>query len=365
MVKFTITFFTFLNTMFVFANNGKLEKAMEKYNNSKSISFRTTAFYPNPDTDEITSFSTHYTVYNFRDNTHDFYSKSKNREESYKNEIYTEVNHAEKTYYQYENRLNQIEEMKDFHLSLYGPIALLKHHWNFVNDTILNKKKLAHYSFVQSERRFENKTIKIEFHIYISLDYCILKFERKSYVDNKLGQTVTYKFDDYKFSNKKNNFNYSLPKNYSLKYFERIEALQPLVENTKAPIFEAKDIMGNKISIESFTGKTLLLFSSTNCGYSKTVSDFINDANFKLNNAIRLINLYGSDSIENTIKYSKKQAKNYPIIADRKDIEKEYGISGYPVLYLIDENGVIIETVDETDKILPFLKKMNVNNSAQ
>jgi len=361
MTKFIITLFAFLNTLFVFANNEKLEKTREKYVKAKAISYKATAFYPNPDTDEITSFSTYYTIYNSNVNKYDFYSKSENQEELYKNDIYTEINHSEKAYYQYENKLNQIEEMKSFRLSLYGPISLLNYHWNFVNDTIINEKKLSHYSFLESENKFENKTIKVEFHIYISLDYCISKFERKSYVDNKLGQTVTYKFDDYKFSNKKRNFNYSLPENYSLKYFERIENLQPLAENTKAPFFEAIDIIGNKISTENLIGKTLFLFSSTNCGYSKMVNDFINDTNFRLSNDIKLINFYGSDFKENAIRISKKHTQNYPIIADRKDIEKEYGVSGYPLLYFINEDGIITETIDGTDKILPFLKKLNVN----
>lgn len=365
MTKFTITLFVFLNTLFVFANNGKLEKTMEKYTKAKAVSYTATAFYPNPDTDEITSFSTYYTIYNLRDNEYDFYSKNENQEELYKNGIYTKINHSEKAYYQYENMSNQIEEMKSFRLSQYGPISLLKHNWNFVNDATLKGKNFSHYSFVESEKKYDDKTIKVEFHIYISSDYSIVQFERKSYLDNQLGQTVTYKFNDYTFSNKKSNFNYSLPENYSLKYFERVENLQLLAENSKAPVFEATDIAGNKISTENLTGKTLLLFSSTNCGYSKIVSDFANDANFKLNNDIKLINFYGSDSKENAIRISKKHTQNYLIIADRKDIEKDYGISGYPVLYLVNENGIITETVDGADKILPFLKKLNANKDEQ
>ncbi len=361
MTKLILTLFAFLNALFVFANNGKLEKAKEKYSKANSISYRQTAFYPNPDTDEVKSFSIYYTLYNFRDNGYDFHSKSEHQEELYQKDIYTKINHDEKAYYQYENMLNQVEEMKSFRLSLYGPIPLLKHNWNFVNDTILDKKKLSHYSFVESESKYESKIIKIEFHIYISADYSISRFERKSHIDNKLGQTVTYKFDDYNFSNKKSNFNYSLPENYSLKYFERVENLQTLRENTTAPNFEVFDIKGNKISLESLTGRTLLLFSSTSCGYSRTISNFINDKNFKLSNEIKLINFYGSDSKENTIQYSKKHTKNYAIIPDRKDIEKEYGISGYPVLYLVNENGLITETVDGADEILPFLKKLNKN----
>lgn len=363
MTKLIITLFTFLNALFVFANNGKLDKAREKYSKANSISYRQTAFYPNPDTDEIKSFSTHYKIYNFHDNKYDFHSKSEKQEELYQDDVYTEINHDKKAYYQYENMQNQVEEMKSFRLSLYGPIALLKHNWNFVNDTVLDEKKFSHYSFVESESKYENKTIKIEFHIYISADNSLSQFKRKSYVDNKLGQTVTYKFDNYNFSNKKSNFNYLLPENYSLKYFERVENLQALKENTRAPNFQVIDIAGKRISLESLTGgRTLLLFSSTNCGYSKTISDLINDKYFKLDDKIKLINFYGSDSKENIIQYFKKQSKNYPVIADRKDIEKEYGISGYPVLYLVNENGIITETVDGADNVLPFLKKLSKSN---
>ena len=365
MAKLIITLFAVLNSLFVFANHGKLEKAREKYREAISISYRQTAFYPNPDTDEVKSFSLYYTLFNFRDNGYDFHSNSKKQEELYHNNIYTEIKHDEKAYYQYENMQRQVEEMKSFRLSLYGPIPLLKHNWKFVNDTILEEKKLSHYSFIESENKYENKTIKIEFHIYISGDNSLSQFERKSYVDNKLGQIVTYKFDNYNFSNKKSNLIYTLPENYSLKYFERVENLQALKENTKAPNFQVIDIAGNRISLESLTGRTLLLFSSTNCGYSKTVSDFITDENYKLDDEIKIINFYGSDSKENIIQYFKKQSKNYPIIANRKDIEKEYGISGYPVLYLVNENGIITKTIDGSDEILPFLKKLLTNNKSK
>lgn len=363
MTKFVITLFVFLNTLFVYANSEKLAKTTEKYNKAKTISYKATAFYPNPETDEITTFSTYYTIYNPRDKKYDFYSKSENQEEVYKNDVYTKINHLEKTYYRYENKLNQTEEMQFFRLSQFGPISLLKHNWNFVNDTIFAGKNLSHYSFVESENEYEGKKIKVEYNIYISDNYSISQFERKSFVDNILGQTVTYKFDDYTFSNKKSKLSYSLPKNYSLKYFERIENLQPLTENTKIPIFEAIDIKGNTISSENLISKTLILFSSTSCGYSKMVSDFINDANFKLNDDIKLINFFGSDSKENAVRISKKYAQIFPIIANRRDIEKEYGISGYPVLYLVNEKGIITETVDGADNILPFLNKLNANQN--
>lgn len=89
----------------------------------------------------------------------------------------------------------------------------------------------------------------------------------------------------------------------------------------------------------------------------------INDTIFKLSDDIKLINFYGSDSKENAIKVFKKHKQIYPIIANRTDIEKEYGISGYPILYLIDENGIIKATVDGADKILPFLKNLNMKKN--
>ncbi len=359
MNKYFISFFLILNSVLLFAKNDKLYKARQKFNNYKSVSYVATAFYPNPETEEINSFKTFYIINNYKSKNFDFYSKTDHSEEIFKNNDYTEILAKEKTIYKYEDRQNQNEMIQHSRPVQYGPTFLIHHDWKYENDVFVNGTQHSHYSFIESTNQYEGKTIKIEFNIYISSQYTISKFERKVYTDNKPGQTVTYNYDHYNFSKKELVINTNIPESYSLKYFERRE-LNPLKEGIQAPGFTAHDLENNEISNTDFTGKnTLLLFSGTNCGASIEVFKLLNNENFHLPNNLKLIHFYASDSKEAVQKLFSNKKINFPIIADQKDMEEKFQVSGYPVLYLVNENGMISKTFDGLEPIADYLKSIN------
>ena len=358
MNKISITFLLILNSFFLFANNIKLKKARQKYNSYKSISYTTKAFYPNPDTEETTSFNSFYIVNNYKIKKFEFYSKTGNSEEFYKNGIYAYVKNDEKSIYKYEEKENQINTIKNSKLVLYGPAFLIIHNWKYVDEVVHNKTKQSHYSFIEGTSIYEGKTLKTVFHIYIAKDYTITKFERKSYVDNKLGQTVTYQFYNYNFSKKEIKFKTTIPKDYSLKFFERDEIIS-LKKGTPAPTFKIADINNKEFSSQSFVGKrTLFLFSFTSCGACKEVFNYLISEDFKLPKELMLVNAYAIDKKENVEKYFKNKAKDFTIITNQKEIETKYQVSGYPFLYLIDENGMIEGSFEGNAQIIEFLKSI-------
>lgn len=256
MNKLLISLILLLNFSFLFAKND-LEKTREKFNKNKSVSYVLTAFYPNPDTDEVTTLKTFYIINNYNSNNFDFYSKRDNTEEIWKNGNYTEINNSEKTFSQFEFKKNQANAIKNSRLVQYGPTFLLKNNWKYENDILINGVNYSRYSFIESVRKYEEKTIKVEFNIFISPKNLISKLERKSYVDDKLGQTVTFDYSDYKFSKKEINFNSPPQEKYALKYFERSN-VNPLKVSTKAPSFVIQDIENNEISDKNFIDKNLL-----------------------------------------------------------------------------------------------------------
>ncbi|MCW4453166.1 redoxin domain-containing protein [Kaistella sp. BT6-1-3] len=355
MNKLLISLILLLNFSFLFAKND-LEKTREKFNKNKSVSYVLTAFYPNPDTDEVTTLKTFYIINNYNSSNFDFYSKRDNTEEIWKNGNYTEINNSEKTFSQFEFKKNQANAIKNSRLVQYGPTFLLKNNWKYENDILINGVNYSRYSFIESVRKYEEKTIKVEFNIFISPKNLISKLERKSYVDDKLGQRVTFDYSDYKFSKKEINFNSPPQEKYALKYFERSN-VNPLKVSTKAPSFVIQDIENNEISDKNFIDKnTLLLFSGTNCGASIEISNFINNENFKLSNNLHLINFYATDSKDIVNKFFKNRKSNFPIIADQAEIEKKYQVSGYPVLYLVDEKGIITKSLQGLEPIMEYLK---------
>lgn len=360
MKKITSILLLLLTVSCLYAQVPDLENAKRKYFQANVISYKTTAYYPNPDTDELSVINVLYTIYKPQNKDFEFYSKDESSEEFYKYGLYHAVKHAEKTIYEYEKRDNQNSAISTSRLRQFGPTTLLKKKWKFIDETVIDGKSHTHYSNIESINQYEGKEIKVEFHIYISGNFTLNKFERKSFVNGKLGQTVTFLFSNYIFSDKITNLKVVLPKNYALKYFERQDSLHPLAKNTKAPAFEAVDMKRQKISFKEKNAKqTLLLFSSTNCGYSKAITDYLLSSDFNLNPKVEMIDIFGSDSQAAVTRYFVNKEVKFPVIADQKNLEKQYGINDYPVLFLINADGFISETMDGTTEIFPFLKSLN------
>ena len=157
MKKYIIHLQLILHTALVFGNNIALEKVREKYKSHYAISYTATAHYPNPDTDEISAFSTFYILNNYNKKNVEFYSLKGNIEEIYKNEYYSYVNNEEKTIYKFEKKQNQINTIQNSKLVQYGPTYLLKYKWKYENEVPLEKEILSHYSFLEDTHTYEGK----------------------------------------------------------------------------------------------------------------------------------------------------------------------------------------------------------------
>ena len=165
-----------------------LEKAKRKYFQANVISYKTTAYYPNPETDGTSVLNISYTVYKPQSRDFEFYSKNEISEEFYKNNAYYEVNHAEKTIYEYENKDNQDEAISSSRLRQFGPTTLLKKKWSFIDETQVDGKTHSHYSNIESISHYEGKEIKIEFHIYVSGNFTIRNLKEKVLLMENLGK---------------------------------------------------------------------------------------------------------------------------------------------------------------------------------
>lgn len=357
-MKRILLIFTIFISISLFAKNS-LEQARKKLNQFQSYGYKFTAFYPNPETDEIKKIEGFCLFNKFKNNNFDFYQKTGNIQEFYANNLYSEVDSDEKSIYQYEKNENQEQFINTSNIVKYGPGFLLRHNWNFVDyKNGENGEKFSHYFFIEDEHKYESTTIKVEYHIYISAKNLLSKFERKSFVDNVLGQTVTYQYDNYRFSKK--NLQFPLfPKNFALKYFEKSE-INPVKKGTLAPSINTKDTNGLSFSNKNFLGnKTLILFSSTRCGASEEVFKYLHKKNFILPNYLKFVNFYTSDKTESVKKYFNGINVDFQIIANNKDIEEKYQISGFPVMYLVDEKGIISETFDGSDQIIKYLRSIS------
>lgn len=225
MLKFFFTFLLCSCINHLQAQVPDLEKAKRKYFQANVISYKETVSYSNPKTHAMSVTNVLYTIYKPQSKDFEFYSKNESSEEFYKNGLYYNVNHTEKTIYEYENKSDQNAAISSSRLRQFGPTTLLKKKWTFIDETQIDGKINTHYSNVESINYYEGKEIRVELHIYISENFNLTKFERKSFVDGNPRETITYLFSNYIFYDKTTNLKVLLPKNYALKYFERQDAL--------------------------------------------------------------------------------------------------------------------------------------------
>lgn len=342
-----------LQSLFVFAKND-LEKTRQYFNTFQSVQYSATAFYPNPNTEQVTVFHTFNIINKYQKKNFEFYVKSDAFEEIYANGIYKKLDVEKKTVLQYENLANQKNTLENSRIILYNPAFLLKHQWEYVEKINVDGVLHSHYRWIAAKDVFEGKEILTEYHIYISPQYLISKFERKNFLDRNLNQTITYLFSGYRFLKNAARLPLFSAKEYSLQYIERID-ISPLKPNIKTPEFSTKDITGKSFSQQDFLDKkTLLLFSNTNCGISEMISNIIYSKKFALPQNMQLINIFGTDSVEDVKLFFRNKTMKFSVIAQDQSMETKYQISGYPVLYLINEEGMITQTFEGFEAITDY-----------
>ena len=116
---------------------------------------------------------------------------------------------------------------------------------------------------------------------------------------------------------------------------------------TPAPTFKLPDLHGEKISLEEFRGRRLLLvFSDPNCGPCDELAPDLAQLHRKhLDNNLAVVMIGRGDPDENRRK-AKAHGIEFPVLLQEKwKLSKEYGIFATPVAFLIDENGIITKNV--------------------
>jgi hypothetical protein len=345
----------------LFQPDDRLERAREQYSIAHSISYQQTAYYPIPDVDIVDSAEMSVMIFNPGRSDYEFLVTRGEVDEVYQDGVFSEVRHSEKAYYRYENRENQKNYLSNSNLGKYGPVSLLKHQWDYLSDTLLEGQSHAHFMRVEKAWEYEGKQIVVEHHIFFSPSDLLIRFERRNHVDGILTQTVTYRYDDYRFDQDVLSPEASAPERYSLKYFERADKLRALEKGAQAPDFEAIDTRENTVSFGKAPRKqTLLLFGSITCGYSQLVIDHISQTGFRLKDEVDMLTFLGSDSQDHAVKYLDRFPLASSVIADRRDIETAYGIAGYPILYLVDQNGLVVESLAGSSGIIELIDELAV-----
>jgi len=151
-----------------------------------------------------------------------------------------------------------------------------------------------------------------------------------------------------------------------------------LKQGDKAPAFNSTDQNGNPISLDSFSGKKLVLYfypKDDTPGCTKEACDFRDNQDTLTKEGLSLAGV-SPDSEKSHLKFIDKFKLNFPLIADTdKSIANAYGVWGpkkfmgksyegiHRTTFIINEEGYIsnvISKVDVADSTAQVLKELGI-----
>jgi len=146
----------------------------------------------------------------------------------------------------------------------------------------------------------------------------------------------------------------------------------------KAPYFEGVDQNGNKITLDDFKGKKLILYfypKDNTPGCTAEACDLRDNYNLWIEKGYAVVGV-SPDSVKSHQKFAEKYNLPFPLISDtEKEILKAYQVWGlkknygreyegvFRTTFVIDENGIIkevfkkVKTKEHTKQILEKLEK--------
>ncbi len=242
-----------------------------------------------------------------------------------------------------------------------SPITLLLDHknWIYKSDTTWTNKQYAIYRRVETDTIVDKNEIYVEWYAFINKTTATLdRYERRNFFNGKESQTIVYSFSGYEFGKNKKPLSYTLPAHYRTQMGMKPK-LKLIKAGQTAPAFSRTDLNGNSVSLQAMRGKkTLLVFSTINCGYCKLALDHFNKKNYQLSADLNGAYIFPEDKTEKMSAYVQKVKIPFSTIADAKQVGTDYGVSAYPIFFLIDEQGVIEKVVTGyNEKFIDSLQK--------
>jgi peroxiredoxin len=337
----------------VFANaqdaSGLLEKSRKHVKAQHSIAYKYRAYWPNPvrEVDTLTGESL-FVVGKQPLFGYDFVLKANGQDMVYTEGAFREVLHDEKKVELHPDEEKAVRMFKTSMIPVkYSPVMLLlEQPWKYVRDTVI-VHSLAGYRMIERDTVVNGNRVRVEKWLYIGKESKLPEwYVQDAYLNGKGTQRIEFEYIGYALSKKVEPLVYTLPVGYRSEVFGASPGPQVLRAGTEAPVFQVTDIQGKPVDLKALRGKKVLLnFSTINCGYCKMAIDHMNRKGFVLPDDMVGVYINPIDKAERVASYAQKSHIPFPVVADARAVGEMYGVYAYPTFFLVDEQGVIQETV--------------------
>jgi thioredoxin-dependent peroxiredoxin len=138
----------------------------------------------------------------------------------------------------------------------------------------------------------------------------------------------------------------------------------------KAPVFEALDQFGNKISLENFLGNKVILYfypKDDTPGCTAEACNLRDNNSLLLEKGFKIIGV-SADKATSHVKFTEKYSLNFPLIPDtEKEVIREYGAWGRKKFMGREFDGIIRTTfvIGEDGHILKIFEKVDTKDHTE
>jgi peroxiredoxin len=215
----------------------------------------------------------------------------------------------------YHVQLNKIPENDS--LDEIRTFRIEQHYWISEADSIPLQYSIAYDMVMNNDSMYQYELVTLN------------KYELNNVVDEEI----------FKLS--------SLPDYIRVKDYVPYEEPEILANESKAPNWELYSLKDEKVSLKDLEGKLVLIdFFYKSCYYCMLALPGLEDLNQKYKDrGLRIIGINPFDEKDKGIvPFLEKRGVTYTVLLGGKEAAKEYHVSGYPTLYLIDKTGKIIHS---------------------
>jgi len=254
-------------------------------------------------------------------------------------------------YYTY-SLFNSVRELQSLLDEINSALTINQLKFVFQKDTLVDNIRCFGFKIIKPRKNFSyNKLILIDQGSYLPM--AVIKDFRGGSLSVSREKISVGQYSSIKYSKIRESiprFDYlmsdkSLPK--KVEVTDHIPFAEPFKLGDKAPAWQLPEVNTDKlISSDSLSGSIIVLdFTSTWCIHCVEGALVINDLHQKYGDRrdVIFINVFSSssDMQDKVQKYIRQRKLEGRSVYKASDIEKPYGIMGYPNFFLIDRHGRI------------------------
>ncbi len=180
-------------------------------------------------------------------------------------------------------------------------------------------------------------------------------------------KNVLKKYEFNRFKDKTQIELSSIPSYINLKDFKPHKSPELLPEGTIAPNWSLTSLKDKTVNLSDYKGELVLIdFFYKSCYPCMSALPALQNLHEKYNaKGLKLIGIDPYDTKDDDIdNFLAKRGVTYTVLLGGKDVAKEYHVSAYPTIYLIDKKGKVLFTQvgygDETEKKIEELIRKNL-----